>query len=121
MNTQDHQIADKLESSQTHAKKALETTAAAARELAGTARSVAQAAYRDSKEELSAAARDTSDIAYAKYASLAEQTANMTQQYRERACELEQEVTGYVRENPLQSLGIAFGVGLVLGVILNRK
>ncbi|MBX9577771.1 MAG: hypothetical protein K2W97_04770 [Chthoniobacterales bacterium] len=121
MNTQDRQISDKLESSQAHAKKALETTAAAARELAGTARSVAQSAFRDSKDELSAAARDIGDVAYAKYSSLAEQTSNMTQQYREKACELEQEVTGYVRENPIQSLGIAFGVGLVLGVILNRK
>ncbi|MBM3857741.1 MAG: DUF883 family protein [Verrucomicrobia bacterium] len=121
MNTQDRQTVDKLESSQLHAKKALETTAAAARELAGTARSVAQAAYHDSKEELSAAARDLGDLAYAKYSSLADQTANMTQQYRERACEFEQEVTGYVREKPIQALGIAFGVGLVLGVILNRK
>ena len=121
MNTQTRHITDKLESSQAHAKKALETTAAAARELAGTARSVAQSAFRDSKGEISAAARDIGDIAYAKYSSLAEQTANITQLYRERASELEQEVTDYVREKPLQSLGIAFGVGLVLGVILNRK
>jgi ElaB/YqjD/DUF883 family membrane-anchored ribosome-binding protein len=121
MKTQDHHIADKLESSQAHAKKALETTTAAARELAGTARSVAQSAFRDSKEEISAAARDIGDVAYAQYASLAEQTADVTQQYRDRASELEQEISGYVRENPIQSIGIAFGIGLVLGVILNRK
>lgn len=112
---------EKFESSQAHARKALETTAAAARELAGTARSVAQTAYRDSKEELSAAARDLGEIAYEKYASLADQTAHMTQQYRERASEFEEEISGYVREKPIQALGIAFGVGLVLGVILNRK
>ena len=112
---------DKLESSQAHAKKAFDTTAAAAREIAGTARSVAQSAYRDSKEELSAAARDMGDAARAKYSSFAEQTALMTQQYRDRAYEMEQDVTDYVREKPLHSIGIAFGIGLIIGVILNRK
>lgn len=112
---------EKLESSQAHAKKALDTTTAAAREIAGSARSVAQSAYRESKEELSAAARDVGHAARATYTSLAEQTVAMTDQYREKASELEGEVTEYVREKPLQSLGIAFGVGLVLGIILNRR
>ena len=112
---------EKLESSQAHAKKALDATAAAAKEIAGTARSVAQSAYQESKGELSAAARDIGHAACATYDSLAEQTATLSQHYCEKACELEVELVEYVREKPLQSVGIAFGIGLLLGVILNRK
>lgn len=112
---------EKLESSQAHAKKAFDTTATAAKEIAGTARVVAQSAYRESKEELSAAARDISHAARATYSSLAEQTATIGQQYCEKASELEAELIDYVREKPLQSVGIAFGVGLLFGILLNRR
>ncbi|MFI0348738.1 MAG: hypothetical protein ACH346_08285 [Chthoniobacterales bacterium] len=121
MNYKESTASEKLESSQAHAKKALDSTASAAREIATAARSAAQFAYREGKEELSAAARDMGDAARATYSSLAEQTAVFTDQYREKLSDLEVEVVEYVREKPLQAVGIAFGVGLLLGIILNRK
>ena len=123
LTTQDsaHCASEKLESSQQHAKRALDTTTSAAREIAGAARSVAQSAYRESREELSAAARDMSDAACATYASLAEQTTAMSHQCCEKASEFEAELMDYVREKPLQSVGIAFGVGIFLGIILSRR
>lgn len=112
---------EKLESSQAHAKKALGTTATAAKEIADTARFVAQSAYRESKDELSAAATDLRHAARATYSSLAEQTATVSQQYCEKACELEAEVSELVREKPLQSIGIAFGIGLFVGLLLSKR
>lgn len=112
---------EKLESSQQHAKKAFETTSAAAREITDAARSVAQSAYQESKNELSAAARDMKQAASATYASLADQTTILTNEWCERASQTEAELVERVREKPLQSLGIAFGIGLVVGILLNKK
>lgn len=112
---------EKLESSQVHAKKALDKTTSAAREIAGNAREIAQSAYEESREELSAAARDMNHAARATYSSLADQTTALSHQCCEKASELETELTEYVREKPLHSVGIAFGVGLFLGIILNRR
>ncbi|MDH4470027.1 MAG: hypothetical protein QE493_03525 [Verrucomicrobiae bacterium] len=116
-----HNPAEKLESSQQHAKKALETTTAAAREIADSARFVAQSAYRESRNELSAAASDMKHAACATYSSLADQTSEVANKWCERATELELELSEHVREKPLQALGVAFGVGLFLGILLNRK
>ena len=121
MNHKELTASEKLESSQAHAKKALDSTTSAAREIAGVARSAAQSAYREGKDELSAAARDIGDVARATYSSLAEQTVAFTDQYREKISDLEVEVVEYVREKPLQAVGIAFGIGLLFGIILNRK
>lgn len=114
-------VSSKLESSQEHARKAFDSTTAAAREIAETARTAAQSAYREGKNELSAAARDIGHAARATYSSLADQTAVLSSQCCERASELEEELTERVREKPLQSLGIAFGVGLFFGIILSRR
>ena len=116
-----HNPSEKLESSQQHAKKAFETTTAAAREIADSACSVAQSAYHESKNELSAAARDMKHAACATYSSLADQTSVITNEWCERASEVEAELTEHVRQKPLQALGVAFGIGLVLGILLNRK
>lgn len=122
MNKESTQLAsEKLGSSQAHAKKAYDTTASAAKEIVGAARSAAQSAYRESKDELSAAARDMSEAARVTCTSLAEQTALITQEYREKLSDLEVEVVDYVREKPLQSVAIAFSIGLLAGIILNRK
>ena len=119
--THSHSASDKLESSQVHAKKALDATTNAAREIADTARSAAQSAFREGKKELSAAARDFSHAARAGYSSLAEQTATLGQEYCEKACEVEAAVVDYVREKPIHSVGIAFGVGLLFGILLSKR
>ncbi|MBX9742275.1 MAG: hypothetical protein K2W99_01850 [Chthoniobacterales bacterium] len=112
-----HRASDKFESSQVHAKKAFDATTTAAKEVADTA----QSAFREGKKELSAAAKDLSHAARATYSSLAEQTATIGQEYCEKACELEAVVTDYVREKPLHSIGIAFGVGLFFGILLSKR
>lgn len=38
-----------------------------------------------------------------------------------RAQEMAKATEGYVRENPWQSIGIAAGVGLLLGLLLSRR
>jgi ElaB/YqjD/DUF883 family membrane-anchored ribosome-binding protein len=112
---------EKAERAQHHAKKAFETTSAAGQEVANSAFSTAKGAYRSSKDALSAAAHDVKDVACSAYSSFADQTANITNEWHSRASELEAELTERVRQKPLHSLGIAFGIGLVLGIILNRK
>lgn len=119
--THSHSASDKLESSQVHAKKAFDATTTAAREIADTARSAAQSAFREGKKELSAAARDFGHAARATCSSLAEQTANIGQEYCEKASELETAVTDYVREKPLHAVGVAFGVGLFFGILLSKR
>ena len=116
-----HNLSDKLESSQAHAKKALDTTTAAAREIADSARVLAHSAYCESKDELSAAARDVKHAASATYASFADQTSAVTNKWCERASEIEEELIEHVREKPLQAIGVAFGIGFFLAIILNRK
>ncbi|MFZ4115817.1 MAG: DUF883 family protein [Chthoniobacterales bacterium] len=116
-----HNPSEKLESSQQHAKRALEKTTAAAREIADSAYSVAQSAYHESKSELSAAARDITHAARATYSSLADQTNVITDEWYQKASEIEAELSEHVRQKPLQALGVAFGIGLVVGILLNRK
>jgi ElaB/YqjD/DUF883 family membrane-anchored ribosome-binding protein len=38
-----------------------------------------------------------------------------------RAKELASQADGYVRENPWQAVGVAAGIGLLLGVMLSRR
>jgi ElaB/YqjD/DUF883 family membrane-anchored ribosome-binding protein len=45
----------------------------------------------------------------------------MEDQAYQRARELAQSTEGYVRENPWQALGIAAGVGLLVGMLLSRR
>jgi ElaB/YqjD/DUF883 family membrane-anchored ribosome-binding protein len=80
---------------------------------------------------LGAAAKDLGDAASATYGDIREQAKTKAGQLRGRAqsvctdasaraqdCQTEAET--YIRENPLQSVGIALGVGFVLGLILRR-
>jgi len=45
----------------------------------------------------------------------------LEQEALKRAQEMAQATEGYVRENPWQSLGIAAGVGLLLGLLISRR
>jgi ElaB/YqjD/DUF883 family membrane-anchored ribosome-binding protein len=42
-------------------------------------------------------------------------------QFKARAKALADEAGGYVRDNPLQSLGLAVAAGVVIGVLLSRR
>lgn len=136
-------VSEKLESSQAHAKKAIETTATAAREVADAARKNAVTAYAASREELGAAALDLKDAALhtyedlsktakAKYGDLSQQarerygdvaqrTNEAAVQYKAQFDDLTKQAEDYVRDNPLNAVGIAFATGIVLGLLLRRR
>jgi ElaB/YqjD/DUF883 family membrane-anchored ribosome-binding protein len=50
-----------------------------------------------------------------------EKAAEYYQQGREKAVEFEQNLEGYIREQPVKSVLIAAGVGLLLGILWRRS
>ena len=124
--------AEKLESSQAHATKALETTASAAREVAEAARSGARTAYATGREELGAAAKDLKDAARhtyqdlssearARYGDVIDRTGELAEEYRVQLEDLAAQAEDYVRDNPFRAVGITFAAGLVVGLLLRRR
>lgn len=84
-----------------------------------------------SKTHATAAAAELKDAATAKLQDLRDTLNERAGQYRERANQVWSDTAGrartfgedseeYIRENPLQAIGIALAVGFVLGVILRR-
>jgi ElaB/YqjD/DUF883 family membrane-anchored ribosome-binding protein len=86
------------------------------------------AVIRDAESLLRATAAQTGDRV-AEIRTRAEETvrqakerlAGVEQQALERARELAGDAEQYVRSNPWQAVGIAAGVGLVLGLLLTRR
>ena len=123
---------EKHESSQAHARKALETTAAAAREVAEVAKTGARTAYSAGREELGAAAKDLKEAALhtyedlskearARYGEVVERTGELAADYRVQLEDLAEEAEDYVRDNPFRAVGITFAAGLLLGLLLRRR
>ena len=113
-------VENKLASSQEHARKAVEAT-----------KKAAQAAYEEGKTHITAAAQDLGEAANAKYGEIRNQVGQAAQDYTGRARQafsdatiqakgFQEESEQYIRENPLQAVGIALGVGFVLGLIMRR-
>ncbi|MEO6053250.1 MAG: hypothetical protein ABIP97_04490 [Chthoniobacterales bacterium] len=111
---------DKLASSQEHARKAVEAT-----------KKAAQSAYEESKQHISAAAQDLGEAANAKYGEIRNQVGQAAQDYSGRARDawtdatvcakgFQEESEQYIRENPLQAVGVALGIGFILGLIFRR-
>ena len=61
------------------------------------------------------------EIAQEKIGQLKASAANLAEQGRERVQEMEQSLEEYVVENPLKSLLIAAGVGLLVGRLCLRR
>ena len=61
------------------------------------------------------------DIASDQYNNLREQASQYYEQGRQRAQEWEQGLEQYVHEKPIQSLLIAAGVGMLLGILWKRS
>jgi ElaB/YqjD/DUF883 family membrane-anchored ribosome-binding protein len=61
------------------------------------------------------------DAATEKYSQLRDQAQDYYEQGRQQAMEWEQGLEDYVRQKPLQSLMIAAGVGMLLGIIWKRS
>ncbi|HEV2295811.1 MAG TPA: hypothetical protein VGR35_18325 [Tepidisphaeraceae bacterium] len=55
------------------------------------------------------------------YGQLRDQATEYYEQGRQRATEMEQTLEQYVQEKPIQSLLIAAGVGMLLGVLWKRS
>jgi len=83
-------------------------------------------------EDAEALLREASSLAGDRVDEARERAAGSVRAARERLGALEDEVLGkardaahdaerYVRDNPWQSLGIAAGVGLILGVLISRR
>jgi len=57
------------------------------------------------------------DTATQQYEQLRQQANDYYEQGRQRAVEMEQSLEQYVQEKPIQSLMIAAGVGMLLGIL----
>lgn len=79
---------------------------------------------RDGEELLRAGVEDLSErgsAAREKLAAALEVARETQKRLQERAIAGAKAADGYIRENPYQSLGIAFGVGLLLGLFATRR
>jgi len=61
------------------------------------------------------------DMASEQYQNLRDQASEYYEQGRQRAQEWEQGLESYVQEKPIQSLLIAAGVGMLLGILWKRS
>jgi ElaB/YqjD/DUF883 family membrane-anchored ribosome-binding protein len=130
-NNDNNIAAKKLESSSEHAKKAIDAAAEAGRVVGETVKKHAKAAYDTGREHLGAAAKDLGEAASATYGDFREQAKYKAEELRGRAQsaysnaydyaqDYQGEAEAYIRANPLQSVGIALGVGFLFGLILRR-
>ena len=120
-----------MESGAEHAKQAISAASEATKALGDTVKKQAQTVYETSREHLTAAAKDVSEAAAAKYEELRGQAKSATEQYKGRAQSalgdagskaqnFRSDAESYIREFPLKAVGIAVGVGFVLGVVFRR-
>ncbi len=108
-----------------------EKTSQGASDKFQSGKSHAVEAARDLREAATAKAQDLRDAATAKAHDLRETLTGRANEYREhatriwsdtavRARSLQEDGEDYIRENPLQAVGIALAVGFALGLILRR-
>jgi ElaB/YqjD/DUF883 family membrane-anchored ribosome-binding protein len=80
---------------------------------------------RDTASHVSKTVRDAGsqlrDAASEKIGQLRDHASDYYEQGRQRAQEWEQGLEEYIREKPIQSLLIAAGVGMLLGIIWKRS
>ncbi len=83
-----------------------------------------QAVVRDGEALLRAGAKDLSERGVAareRLATALEIARDTRHKLENRAREGARATDRLIRENPYQSVGVAFGIGLLLGVLVNRK
>jgi ElaB/YqjD/DUF883 family membrane-anchored ribosome-binding protein len=121
----------KLESGAEHAKQALNAASEATKVVGETVKKHAQSVYGTGREHLTAAAKDVSDAAAAKYGEFRGQAKTVADDYKSRAQSawteagttarnFQSDAEAYVRTYPLKAVGIAIGAGFLLGVIFRR-
>ena len=73
---------------------------------------------RENLRDLGSQVRDS---ATQQYEQLRDQASEYYERGRERAMEMEQSLEQYVQEKPIQSLLIAAGIGMLLGILWKRS
>jgi ElaB/YqjD/DUF883 family membrane-anchored ribosome-binding protein len=73
------------------------------------------------KENLRDIGTQVRDQATQRYEEMRDQASQYYEEGRRRAMEMEQTLEQYVQEKPIQSLLIAAGVGMLLGMIWKRR
>lgn len=73
------------------------------------------------KEDLRELGRLSRDAAAEKLGEAREAAAGYFDQGKRRAGEIEGDLEHYIREKPIQSLLIACGAGMLLGIVLSRR
>ena len=76
---------------------------------------------QDVKQNLRDMGGQVRDAATEQYNNLRDQATEYFQEGRERAQEWEQSIEQYVHEKPIQSILIAAGVGMLLGILWKRS
>jgi ElaB/YqjD/DUF883 family membrane-anchored ribosome-binding protein len=81
--------------------------------------------FRDTAQQVSQNIREMGsqvrDAASDKYNQLRDQASQYYEEGRQRAAEWERSLEEYVQEKPIQSLLIAAGVGMLLGMFWKRR
>ena len=83
-----------------------------------------KAVVHDGEELLRAGARDLSERGMAareRLAAALEVAKETRRRLQERAVNGARATDRIVREHPYQSIGIAFGVGMLIGILVNRR
>jgi ElaB/YqjD/DUF883 family membrane-anchored ribosome-binding protein len=122
----------KLESSSEHARRAWEATTQAAKHVGDTVKKEAQAVISSGKDHLGKAAQNLSEAASDACGTLRSQASQKIHTCREqteaalgeasaKVKTLQSNVEDYVHSHPLKSIGIAAGIGFVLGFVLWRR
>jgi ElaB/YqjD/DUF883 family membrane-anchored ribosome-binding protein len=86
----------------------------------GTARALKETAT-EVGENLRNLGSQVREQATQQYENMREQASDYYEQGRQRAMEMEQTLEDYVQEKPIQSLLIAAGVGMLLGLLWKRR
>lgn len=81
----------------------------------------AEALVRATTDDLSGKAKDARAKLSVKLDEAKVQLREWESVVKEKAVEGAKETDRVIREHPYESLGVAFGVGLLVGILLNRK
>ncbi|MEM6822767.1 MAG: DUF883 family protein [Verrucomicrobiota bacterium] len=81
----------------------------------------AEALTKETAGDLSGRAKEVRDKLAVRIKDAKGQISQLESVAKERAAEGVKETDRVIREHPYESLGISFGLGILVGVLLNRK
>ncbi|MGF1677940.1 MAG: YqjD family protein [Candidatus Methylacidiphilales bacterium] len=76
---------------------------------------------KETANDLTGKAKELRDKLAVRVSQAKEQLADLDVVVKDKALQGARETDRVIREHPYESLGIAFGVGILVGVLLNRK